>query len=188
MPEKRRNVVDAEFIEADDLGSPVDFSLEPRRPPPRPSKEWGSVLLLVCIVAGVGYWIFSAWTNKPGQPEPWPPGFEDLIDCSYTSNLDGTKELNLLENNVAVMYDKSTKENGKYRRLKGKWAFDQTTKHYTVTLSDEAAVYSVLEPGGWGSCMFVKGDLRSVDLTTSWFAIPSDRGSDDPPEAEITAH
>jgi hypothetical protein len=185
MPDDgKKDVVDAEFVEVD--AEP----LQPRSKPaaPRQTTEWGSVLLLVCILAGVGYWIFSALTSNTPQPEPWPPGFEELIDCSYTASLDGTKELELFENNVAVMYDKSIKENGRYRTLDGKWTFDETTKRYTVSLNNEPAVYSVVEPGGWGSCMLVKGDLRAVDLTTSWFAVPSDRSSDDPSEAEITAH
>jgi hypothetical protein len=157
--------------------------------PTRQNTEWGSVLLLGCILAGVGYWIISAWTNKPAQPEPWPVGFEELIDCSSTSSLDGTKELHLSENSVAVMYDKSKKENGKYRRFNGKWAFNEASKLYTVTLNGEPIAYSIVQPSGWGSCMLVKGDLRSVDLTTAWFAIPSENtGSSDPPEAEITAH
>lgn len=156
----------------DDDGAPEPSS----KPPPR-KKEWGSLAV-------------SAWNGKPKQElELWPAGWEDLIDCSYTASIDGTKELNLFDNNRAVFYDKSTKENGKYRTIDGNWAFDQNSKRYAVTLNGDTTVYSIVEPSGWGSCMLVKGELTAVDLSAAWFAIPSDAdGADDPPEAEINGH
>jgi hypothetical protein len=183
---EHEDVVDAEFTDVDeDSGLLVES-----RPPRQNLKEWGSLLLLGCIIAGGAggiYWAVSAWDKSRQELDPWPLGWEELLDCSYTASIDGTKELNLFDNHRAVLYDKSTKEGGKYRTLDGKWAFDQAAKHYTVTLNGDSTVYSVVEPPGWGSCMLVKGDITAADLSATWFAIPSDSGSDDPPEAEITA-
>jgi len=176
--EQNDDVVDAEFTEVDDDShAPKPFSSVPRR-----DKEWGSLIFLGCIVIGGIYWAVSAWSSKPKQEsEPWPPGFEDLIGCSYTASIDGTKELNLLDNGTAVFYDKSIKEGKKYRMIDGNWTFDQNSKHYTVTLDGASTVYSIVEPAGWGSCLLVRGELTAVDLSAAWFAIPSDPDSADDP-------
>jgi len=163
--------IDAEFTDLDEDRP----SLPPQKLDPKPDRQWGSVLLLICLVGAGLYWAFRNHSGNQTK-DSLPPGWYDLLDCSYTVSLDGTKELNVFENHGAVLYDKSVKVNGKYRMIDGNWTFDEASKLYAVTLNGETATYSLVEPEGpAGICILVKGDLGAADLRASWFST-SDQG------------
>jgi hypothetical protein len=168
--------IDAEFADVDED--------RPLRPPhkvdPKSGGQWGGVLLLICLVGAGIYWVFGRNQTDHQAKDTLAPGWYDLLDCSYTVSLDGTKELNVFENHGAVLYDKSVKMNGKYRAIDGNWTFDEVTKLYSVTLNGETETYSLLGPeGATGICMLVKGDLGAADLRGSWFST-SDQGDAEP--------
>jgi len=179
-PGPEKDIIDAEFAEADEDG-PVGEKITPQKSNPKPDRHWGSVLFLLCLVGAGIYWMFGRGGDaKQTAAEPWPAGWFDLLDCSYTVSFDGMKELNFFDNKQAVLYDKSIKEKGKYLAIDGKWTFDETTQLYAVTLSGETTTYSLVEPNGNADmCMLVKGDLGAVDLRTSWFSsYPDQKASD----------
>jgi hypothetical protein len=124
------------------------------------------------------YLIYFPEEGAKPRPEPSPPGWETLLDCAFTTSLDGKKERNLFEDQSAVFYDKTTKDGGgKYRTIDGTWSFDQAVKRFVVTLDGIDTTYSVVLPEGAGICMLIKGDVGAADLTASWFS----SGSDDDP-------
>jgi hypothetical protein len=120
--------------------------------------------------------VFWAWIGtsavymmlKPSKEEVWPPGFYDLVDCTYMVSFDGAKELDLFANQRAVFYDKSVKENGKYRTVEGNWTFYEATKLYSVILNGEVTTYAIAKTTD--ICILVKGDLGAADLRGSWFS------------------
>jgi len=70
--------IDAEFTELD-----VDKEASHHRTPrskSKQSKEWGSILLLVCLIGGGVYWLFGRGDSKQNI-EPGPPGWFELLDC-----------------------------------------------------------------------------------------------------------
>jgi len=141
------------------------------KPPERPSETkflWP--VLIACAVAGAIYLTLDTGEEPEQEAESSSPGWQDLLDCSRASSLDGTKELSLSENHRAVLYDKTKKENGRYLTVNGSWNFNETSKLYTVTLNDEATAYSIVEPEGAAVCMLVKGDPAAADLRASWFS------------------
>jgi len=169
--DSEKDSIDAEFIDVDEDKAPH----WPQQIKPKRGIPWGAILALICLVGaggGLYYWTFGRGENAEqaaAQP-PWSPGFYELLDCQFTTSLDGTKEMNLYENHVAVMYDKTIKENGKFRAVNGGWTFDEATKLYAVTLNGEVTIYSIVKPEGVGACMLVKGDISAADLRSSWFS------------------
>ena len=155
------------------IDSPAEPDLvEWPKPPSKARYRW--LVVIVVAAAGAVYLIFIRGEDAKQATEPGPAGWYELLDCSYTVSLDGSKELNLFQNQRAVMYDKAKKnERGKYITVDGTWGFEEATKLYTITLNGESENYSIAEPGQ-GLCMLVKGDLASADLRTSWFSLPVD--------------
>lgn len=171
--------VDAEFIDVD---KDLPASYRPPIAAPKHERPWGFILALTCLAGAALYWVFVGGDDAKQTTVSEPLGWSDLLDCSYTVSLDGTKELDLFDNQNVVFYDKSTKENGKYRTIDGTWAFDETTKLYAVTLGSEVTNYSIVEPeGAAGICMLVKGQVGAADLRASWFStLGDDQGDTDP--------
>jgi hypothetical protein len=133
-----------------------------------------------CLIAVpiIYRWMFGPATQLAEQlSAPAPPGWDELLDCSYTKSLDGTKQLELLDNQTAVLSDTAIKKDGEYRTATGNWEFDQTSKRYAITLSGEVTAYSIAKPTG--ICMLVKGDLGAADLRASWFSSNDDEPVDD---------
>jgi hypothetical protein len=156
-----------------------DAPLSPPSPPPKvypkESGSWVGTILFICIGAVV-YWVFGRNENVE-QTTPQPPGWYNLIDCSSTASIDGTKLLDLSDDHQAVMSDVS--KDNKSPAVHGTWAFDAATKLYTITLNDVATPYTQLSPQQGDTCILVKGDLGAADLRASWFATPDDQGPDD---------
>ncbi|MGO8977479.1 MAG: hypothetical protein ACLPTZ_21235 [Beijerinckiaceae bacterium] len=125
--------------------------------------------------AGISIVLLTLNPHKAVEQPVELPGWTNLLPCSYAASFDGTKELSLSEDGRAVLYDKLAKGGS----IDGNWIFDETSKLYTVTISGEIATYSVVEPGGAGFCMLVKGDPAAADLRSSWFSSPVDEGPDD---------
>ena len=155
----------------------IDLSERKRR------KPRGRIAAAICALGIIGYLMF--WRIEVRAPQkPWPPGYAELINCSYATSLDGTKELKLLENKNAVLYDKSVMENGKYHKVDGQWVFDQAAQRYAVTLNGNTISYLLLDPKGFGACMLISGELGAANLNKSWFAPTNDDAADHGPSYE----
>ena len=109
--------VDAEFTEVGDDGP----SHRPQKVYPKRNVPRGALLLAACLIGGIIYWAFGRGENAKQPTVTGPPGWYDLLDCSSTVSLDGTKELEFFDDHRAVFSDTSVKENGKYHTIDGKW-------------------------------------------------------------------
>lgn len=174
------DIVDAEFREADDLGPAWQSSDQPRL---KPQRRWGSLLLLLCIGAGTAAYYFFGPEKKAAPKTEWPVGWAELIDCYSTTSLDGKRDLELSEDQHAVLYDKTAQENGKYRAVDGSWSFDPTTKQYAITLNGATTSYSLVEPEN-AACMLIKGGSAAANLDESWFATYDNQAPDYAPSYE----
>jgi hypothetical protein len=185
--DSKKDVVDAEFTEADCLPTIGAEFTEPSDPPP-PKRRWPFVLGALVLLAG--YLVFYKHEYRTADFEKWPAGWADLLDCSYAVSFDGTKELNFFDAHEVTLYDKANRQpNGKFSKIDGTWAFDETTKRYTVSLNGQSSTYSLIDPDGISACMLVKGSLDAADLRGSWFArTPQDEdASNEPSEMEAKA-
>ncbi len=142
--------------------------------PPSKTNFWWPILI-ACAVTGAIYLTLDTGEEPEQAAKSSSPGWENLLDCSHTASLDGTKELNLSENHRAVLYDKTKKENGRYLTFNGDWNFNEATTLYTVSLNGEATVYSIVEPEDAAVCMLIKGDLGAADLRASWFSSSNEK-------------
>jgi hypothetical protein len=52
-----------------------------------------AILVVVCLIGGGAAYLMIGRETKTAQTQPWPPGFFELLDCTYTASMDGTKEL-----------------------------------------------------------------------------------------------
>lgn len=154
----------------------IDMPVEPdsiELPKPRSRTRYLWPIFWSC--AGIGIVYLTLDRHKAAEQPVELPGWTNLLPCSYAASFDGTKELGLSEDGRAVLYDKLAKGGS----IDGHWTFDETSNLYTVTINGEIATYSVVEPGGAGFCMLVKGDPAAADLRSSWFSSPVDEGPDD---------
>jgi hypothetical protein len=147
--------------------------------PPPPSRTWNWWPIAATLAASALYvMFFSGNTIKPSA-KPSPPGWEELSECAFVTSLDGTKELDLFDDQLAVFYEESKNDRGKGRMVEGTWAFDQSAKKYEVTIDGATTIYSIMTPERTAICMLVKGDPAAADLTASWFSIQEDNDSGD---------
>jgi hypothetical protein len=168
-----RPVTDAEFRD-EDIDPPPRFEHRPQ-PPSKARFFWP----VFWVFAGIGavYLMLGPGKKVEEVTEAWPPGFSELLDCTFTASLDGTRELELTESQQALFRERSANREGIDRTVDGKWSFDELTKLYYVTLDGEVTRYSLAKPTGM--CMLIKGDLGAADLRASWFASVSDHEPED---------
>jgi hypothetical protein len=143
----------------------------------------GKYLWLVAPCVAIAYFVFfyGGRATRPGKP--WPVGYQELVSagCVYTQSLDGKKELDLLENQRAVLYDKATKDaRGQYPTFDGSWTLTVDSQ-YAVTLGGALTAYLLIVPEHMQSCILVKGSRGTADLSASWFGGVID---EDPRERE----
>jgi hypothetical protein len=135
-----------------------------------------NTIKVLCACSGIAfvYWVF---VHRP-EIVPTALGWDDLISCSDSTSLDGTKRLSVSENSHAILYEAhgpSDRRRGNETISKeGAWSFDQISKRYLVVLNGETRTYLLVSPEGGGMCMLISGDVQSADLHQSWFSSPAD--------------
>jgi hypothetical protein len=166
-PDSAKDPVDAEFIEVSD-------NYRPQKPTPRQHKPWGYIMMLGCIVAGGGYWLFRP--VPVANFEPPVAGWEALSSCSSVTSLEGDREMEFSDNQRAALWNLTTpserKKSGIWKRIaaEGKWEYDVQSKRYSITLNGETTTYTLLSPKRQPMCVLFKGDLGTADLRESWFS------------------
>jgi hypothetical protein len=131
---------------------------------------------VLCACSGIAfvYWVF---VHRP-EIVPTALGWGDLISCSDSTSLDGTRRLSVSENSHAILYEAhgpSDRRRGNETISKeGTWSFDEISKRYLLVLNGETTTYLLVSPEGGGMCMLIAGDVQSADLRQSWFSSPAD--------------
>jgi hypothetical protein len=83
-------------------------------------------------------------------------------------SLDESKGLELTDGGNATLTDYS-EVGDKITEEHGEWKYDAVSKKYLVTLKGETVAYSLVSPDHIVTCMLIKGDAATADLTASWF-------------------
>jgi hypothetical protein len=178
------DVVDAEFTEVDSDSHATDNfespepSLTQRNSSERPKIKalWLAVPLL--LIGAFGYRVFVRTDiGQEAQERPLPSGWIELSSCFVTRSFDGNKWLTLEDDQTAQLREALPSEQGKTKNERlstGKWSYDETSKHYSVTLDGETTSYTFLSQDGVATCILVKGDLSNANLRESWFATADD--------------
>jgi hypothetical protein len=143
--------------------------------------------LLACLVAGSAYWMLHSRAAEPKPPrELDAPGWSRLESCAETASIDGTKRLTLLANGGAFYEVVKPEGTGQEAITEGKWSFDAAPGRIRIEVGDVDRSYLVVKPIGLSGCILIAGELRSADLTASWFlfGVEDDDGSfdRDPPD------
>jgi hypothetical protein len=99
------------------------------------------------------------------------PGWEELAMCSDTASIDGTKELELREDQRAFLRLKKG-EDVTDQTIEGRWSFDESSKRYSVTVDGTTTTYSILLLSSVPICLLIAGGITVADLRASWFSLP----------------
>jgi len=109
---------------------------------------------------------------------PTALGWDDLISCSDSTSLDGTRRLSVSGNSNATLYEargpSDRRRDNEAISKEGTWSFDEISKRYLVVLNGETTTYLLVIPEGGGMCMLIAGDIQSADLRQSYFSSPGD--------------
>jgi hypothetical protein len=137
--------------------------------------------LLACSVVALAFWILYPRDAEPRPPvEPDAPGWSELESCAETTSFDGTKRLTLLAKGGAS-YEEVKPEGADQEATKeGKWSLEAAPNRYRIEVGEVERTYLLVKPTGSSGCLLIAGELRSADLTASWFffGVGRDDGSD----------
>jgi hypothetical protein len=135
-------------------------------------------VLCACTCLAFVYWVI---VHKP-EKVPTALGWEDLIACSDSTSLDGTRHLFLSENSHATLYEahgpSDRRRDHEIISKEGTWSLDEISKRYLVVLNGETTTYLFVSPESGGMCMLIAGGVQSADLRQSWFSSPADDNHD----------
>lgn len=149
----------------------TSIAVKPSRRENRAAKTiWPSALLACAIAAGFCTAVLHRSGNNAAQLVT-VPGWDDLVLCADTTSIDGTKELELREDQHAVLRLK--KDEGD-QTIEGQWSFNELTKRYSVSVDGTTTTYSIVSLSSVPSCMLIAGDISAADLHASWFSLPPD--------------
>jgi hypothetical protein len=136
-------------------------------------RGWTALLFWGAVIVGALY-LFSGGTRNPGAaPPPLVEGWDDLDECSPMTSFDGHKMLDFDRDHKVDLTEEDTPddENSKKseRKTFGTWSYDEEHKRFTVIINDRWTNYTLMRPQGSDVCILAVGDLRSVNITESWF-------------------
>ena len=141
-------------------------------------------VLCACTCLAFVYWVI---VHRP-EKVPTALGWDDLISCSDSASLDGTRRLSMSENGHATLYEShgssDRRKDHETTPREGAWSFDEISKRYLVVLNGETTTYLLVSPESGGMCMLIAGEVQSADLRQSWFSSPAD-DNHDPGDQEI---
>lgn len=148
-----------------------------------------TTIKVLCACSGVAF-VYLMFEHRPAIA-PTALGWNELIYCSDSTSLDGTRRLSFSENSRATLYaaqGSSDRRNGhEIISREGTWSFDESSNKYLVVLDGDTTEYQLVSPESGGMCMLVPGDLKSADLQQSWFSSPAD-DNHEPPEQDTEPH
>jgi hypothetical protein len=140
------------------------------------SSKLSNTIKVLCTCSGVAL-IYWAFVHRP-EIVPTALGWDDLISCSDSTSLDGTRRLSVSENNNAILYEargpSDRRRDNETISKEGTWSFDEISKKYLIVLNGETTTYLLVIPEGGGMCMLIAGDVQSADLRQSYFSSPAD--------------
>jgi hypothetical protein len=135
-------------------------------------------VLCACTCLAFVYWVIVHRTEKV----PTALGWDDLVSCSDSTSLDGTRRLSVSENSHATLYEahgpSDRRKGHETISREGTWSFDEISKRYLVVLNGETTTYLLVSPESGGMCMLIAGEVQSADLRQSWFSSPADVNHD----------
>jgi hypothetical protein len=128
-------------------------------------RSWTALLFWGAVIVGALY-LFSGGTRNPVE------GWDDLDECSPMTSFDGHKMLDFdRDHKVDLTEEDTPDENSKKseRKTFGTWSYDEEHKRFTVIINDRWTNYTLMRPESSDVCILAVGDLRSVNITESWF-------------------
>lgn len=125
------------------------------------------------LVAGAVYYAVSAKVQEETRRSKSPPvaGWKELEACSPMRSLDGTRELTFLKDQSVKLLEREAKTLRALRPSKaaGAWAFEEASKRYLMTLGSGQESYVFVRPEDSEVCILARGELRSSDMSESWY-------------------
>ena len=136
-------------------------------------RGWTALLFWAAVILGALY-LFGGGTRNPGAaPAPLVAGWDDLDECSPLTSFDGHKTLDFDRDHNVDLTEEDTPDDEKSksseRKTFGSWSYDKEHKRFTVIVKDTSTNYTLMRPEGSDVCILAVGDLRSVNITESWF-------------------
>ena len=140
------------------------------------SSSFSNTIKVLCTCSGIAF-VYWTFVHRP-EMVPTALGWDDLISCSDSTSLDGTRRLSVSGNSNATLYEargpSDRSRDNEAISKEGTWSFDEISKRYLVVLNGETTTYLLVIPEGGGMCMLIAGDIQSADLRQSYFSSPGD--------------
>jgi hypothetical protein len=120
----------------------------------------GAVLGVAVIVGA--YFLFAR--EKKNQ-YPAIAGWDEIDECAPFTSFDGSQTLDFERSHkVSVAKKPSTK-------IDGTWSFNEEKKRYTLFFGEASSDYILIKPNNSDLCILAIGDIGSVNMRESWFAL-----------------
>jgi hypothetical protein len=161
-----------EMEEANDTPWPAGI---PEPSPPQPERRGvskGHIAVAMALALSVGYCSFVSRNSGDDRlvQSPAMPGWDELGSCTETISLDEEKTLTLADDGSVTLvdYSKATGSSKEAPVEYGQWRYEPEPKRYAVVIGGLETRYLFLSMDN--VCALIKGDLRTADLTQSWFS------------------
>jgi hypothetical protein len=138
------------------------------------------ITLAILGIAAVFAFIRFFHTEKSAvSSDTVAAGWDDLGECSATTSVDGQRRLTLSSDQTAELTarEQASKNNAAQIRS-GKWAYDELTRKYLVTLDGQTTRYSIWSLEGVATCILASGSFENANLRESWFSAIDDKLQD----------
>jgi hypothetical protein len=168
-------------VKSSPMPSPPAFPILPKVRPPPNKPGWLFVLPIVGIVTVI-YFVHSRPAEKASaQQSIGMPGWDALLPCSSVISFNGKEAMSFFDTGrVSIFRDD---DSASPKPVYGEWRFDAARSRYFVTFPGSSSTdYTVVSPEQSNSCVLVRGEVGTADLTESWFSAPDDADDDREPD------
>ena len=120
------------------------------------------------LLAIAAYYTVTGKVPQETLRSKGPPvaGWEELDACLPMQSLDGGQTLSFSEDHKIQL----SGANVTGHETEGVWAFDESGKRYLMTLGSEQKSYVLVRPEDSEVCIFARGDVKSSDMSESWYS------------------
>ena len=142
-------------------------------------QRWGAILFWGAVIAGGAYFLFAGEKKNAPVLPPAAAGWGDIDECAPFTSFDGSKTLDFERSHKVSVTPESDDAKKSEQKIDGTWSFNEENKRYTLFFGEARSEYSLIKPNKSTLCILASGDVGSVNMRESWFALIEDDGSED---------
>lgn len=143
-------------------------------------QRWGIILFCGAVIVGA-YFLFAG--EKKGTslaPPPAVAGWDEIDECTPFTSFDGSQTLDFEASRKVSLANELDDTKKSEHKIDGTWSFNEEKKRYTIFLGEAASDYTLIKPNNSTLCILASGDIGSVNMRESWFALIEDFANYEP--------